>query len=61
MIYGNESCPVKEEGLLGQESNDVRLVRCTCSVRPEERITVEDFKTSLKLKRMRERVMDKTL
>ena len=52
---------IRGKGLVGQESNDVRLVRCMRSVRPEERITVEDFKTSLKLKRMRERVMDKTL
>ena len=41
LLYGKEIWPFKEEELIRPESNDARMDRWMCSVRPEDRISGE--------------------
>ena len=43
------------------ESNDARIVRWICNVKPEYRISAEELRSRPKLKSMRECLQDKRL
>ena len=53
MLYGSETCPVKE-GVSRLERNNTRTVRWMCNIWPEEIISAEEHRVGLKLKRIRE-------
>ena len=53
-VLYSKTWPVKKEELIRHEKKDVRMVRQICNVRPEDRISAEEFSTRLKLNSMSE-------
>ena len=60
-LYGSETWPVKEKVVIRLERNGVGMVRQMYNFRPEAKIPVDDFRTSVKLKRMRECLQERRL
>ena len=61
MLYGTETWPVKEKDVSRLEGNDPWMVRWMCNVRPKERISAIELRTRLKLKSMRQCLLDRRL
>ena len=61
MLYGSGTWPVKEEDVIRLERNGARMVRWMYSVRPEDRSSVQELMTRLKLKSVRECLQDRRL
>ena len=47
ILYGNETWPLKEEGVIRLERNDARIVRCICKILSEDIISAEELRTRL--------------
>ena len=51
-LYGSESRPVKEEDKTRLQRNYTRNIRWLSNLRPEDKISIEELMTKLKLKSM---------
>ena len=60
MQYGSETWPVKKEDVSRLKRNDARMVRWTNNIRPES-ISADELRTRLKLKNVRECLLDRRL
>ena len=58
MLYESATWPVNKEDVIRSRMNDARTIRWICSVRPEHRISADEFRTRLKLKSMWECLHD---
>ena len=61
MLYGSEPCLIKEEDVIRLERNVARMVIWMCSVRTEDTISTEEFKTRQKFNSMRKYLQDRRL
>ena len=61
MLYGSEAWSVKGKDAIRLERHDARMVISMCNFRPEDRISAEELRTSLKLKSTREGLQDRRL
>ena len=61
MLYGSETWPVKEERVNRLERHDAEMVRWMYNVTAEDKISIEDLKTRLKLKSRGECLQDTRL
>ena len=61
MLYGSEAWSVKGKDAIRLERHDPRMVTSLCNFRPEDRISVEELRTRLKLKSTRESLQDRRL
>ena len=52
---------VTDKDMIRLERNDARMSRWMFNIRPEDRISAEEFSTTLKLKRMRECFQERRL
>ena len=61
MLYGSHTWSVKGEYLIRLEKNNGRVVKWIYTIKPEDRIFAEDFRTRLHLNSMREYLQDRRL
>ena len=61
LLYGSETRSIKEEDVIRLERNDVRMVRWTCNVKPEDKISAEELRSRGKWKSIKECLQGKRL
>lgn len=61
LFASRNTFPVKKEDVIRLERNDSRMARWICTVRPQQRISTEELRASLKLNSLRECLRNRRL
>lgn len=60
MLYKSKTCPVKED-VIRSDRNDAKVIRWICNFRPEDSISAEELRATLKLNSMKEYLLNTKL